>query len=377
MTRSRRSRRERGVALLLVLWVFLTLGVLALDFSQYMRDDAMASVNMADETRGYYVALAGLNRALYEASRERQENPGGATPPPITGEDDDVDVDGDGEADGNPFPLDGTWHEGEFDGAKFEVRLIGEDGRLPLNFELTPDNITLFTELLRAVVTNIVRGGNETEGVDRREDEAIRTIVDSVIDWRDCDSETQVNGAEDDYYLGQRRPHRAKNGYFDSVEELLQIRGVTPELFFGGEGRPGLRDVFSIYPKGQELEINARQNTPEVLSALFPVVDGLDVDELVQSRQDDPQALLLWLQQNIDTIVPGLSARVREKASEVVRVEARGDLTQKRNQAAVGAVVQLGEGFEGPNILAWIDRSPVPPRDQPEAGSAAQEGPQR
>src|SRR6185436_14049049 len=55
-------RRERGVVLVLVLWVFMTLGVLALDFSSYMRDDATATLNLSDETRGYYMALAGLNR---------------------------------------------------------------------------------------------------------------------------------------------------------------------------------------------------------------------------------------------------------------------------------------------------------------------------
>ena len=57
--------RQRGVALLLVLWVFMILGVLALDFSRYMRDDAMASVNLAEETRGYYLAIAGMQQALY------------------------------------------------------------------------------------------------------------------------------------------------------------------------------------------------------------------------------------------------------------------------------------------------------------------------
>src|SRR5881409_1157277 len=76
MTRTERTRRrgERGVALLLVLWVFMILGVLALDFARYMRDDAMASVNLADETQGYYLALAGMNRAIFDAERRREKN---------------------------------------------------------------------------------------------------------------------------------------------------------------------------------------------------------------------------------------------------------------------------------------------------------------
>ena len=67
--------RQRGIALLLVLWAFMILGVLALDFSRYMRDDAMAAVNFADETQGYYVALAGMHKALWQAKVAREENP--------------------------------------------------------------------------------------------------------------------------------------------------------------------------------------------------------------------------------------------------------------------------------------------------------------
>jgi Tfp pilus assembly protein PilX len=69
-----RHRRERGVALLLVFWVLMLLGILALDFSRYMRDDAMAAINLADETRGYYIALAGMNRAIYDAERVRERS---------------------------------------------------------------------------------------------------------------------------------------------------------------------------------------------------------------------------------------------------------------------------------------------------------------
>jgi type II secretory pathway component PulK len=67
-----RRRHERGVALLLVLWVFMVLGVIALDFARYMRDDAMAAINFADEARGYYIALAGMNRALFDVERLRE-----------------------------------------------------------------------------------------------------------------------------------------------------------------------------------------------------------------------------------------------------------------------------------------------------------------
>src|SRR2546422_4748582 len=82
------GRREHGVALLLVLWIFVVLGVLAVDFARYIRDDAMAAVNFAEETRAYYLALAGMNRTIFDADRARERAaPGAAAQPADIDED--------------------------------------------------------------------------------------------------------------------------------------------------------------------------------------------------------------------------------------------------------------------------------------------------
>jgi len=89
----------------------MTLGILALDFASYMRDDAMAAVNFSDETRGYYVALAGMNKALLDAMMERDEY---AEPAPIEGT-----QEAEEEEERQAIPVDGQWHPGEFAGAKY------------------------------------------------------------------------------------------------------------------------------------------------------------------------------------------------------------------------------------------------------------------
>jgi type II secretory pathway component PulK len=58
-------------------------------------------------------------------------------------------------------------------------------------------------------------------------------VADAVVDWIDPDDDPRPNGAENDYYMGQSPPYRCKNGPLDSLEEMLLIRGVTPELLFG------------------------------------------------------------------------------------------------------------------------------------------------
>ncbi len=68
-------------------------------------------------------------------------------------------------------------------------------------------------------------------------------IAAAIVDWRDSDSETGENGAEDDYYLMLSPSYQAKNAPFETVEELLLIRDVTPELLFGEDiNRNGVLD---------------------------------------------------------------------------------------------------------------------------------------
>jgi type II secretory pathway component PulK len=58
-------------------------------------------------------------------------------------------------------------------------------------------------------------------------------VADAIVDWIDPDDDARTNGAENSYYMGLSPPYQCKNGPLDSIEELLYVRGVTPELLFG------------------------------------------------------------------------------------------------------------------------------------------------
>ena len=62
-----------------------------------------------------------------------------------------------------------------------------------------------------------------------------QTIVDAILDWRDADDESRGETliTEREYYQGLARPYSIKNGPFDSVEELLLVRGVVGEVLYG------------------------------------------------------------------------------------------------------------------------------------------------
>lgn len=57
--------------------------------------------------------------------------------------------------------------------------------------------------------------------------------AEAILDWVDADDEVRAFGAESSVYAGMSPPYEVKNGPLDTIEELLLVRGVTPDLLFG------------------------------------------------------------------------------------------------------------------------------------------------
>jgi type II secretory pathway component PulK len=60
-------------------------------------------------------------------------------------------------------------------------------------------------------------------------------IANSILDWIDPDDSPRPNGAESDYYNGLDPPYQCKNAPLDTLEELLLVKGVTPQLLYGND----------------------------------------------------------------------------------------------------------------------------------------------
>ncbi len=60
-------------------------------------------------------------------------------------------------------------------------------------------------------------------------------IADAIVDYLDADDTARTEGAESSYYAGLSPPYQAKNGPLNSVDELLLVKGVTPQLLFGND----------------------------------------------------------------------------------------------------------------------------------------------
>ncbi|RDD62008.1 general secretion pathway protein GspK [Ferruginivarius sediminum] len=187
-----RLRRQRGLALVLVLWVLTLMSLMAAGFLSETRTEVRATRNRAEVAEAEALADAGIYFAI---SRLLQDRTGvaGDTEEPV------------------PVPADGRILEWTFGGGKVRLSLRDEMGKVDLN-AAHPD---VLWGLLQAV------------GVPRAE---ARVIAARILDFRDPDDLSRVDGAEDAEYIAAGRTYGAKDGAFQSIEEIGQVLGIDRTL---------------------------------------------------------------------------------------------------------------------------------------------------
>lgn len=340
-------REQRGVVLVMVLWALTVLMVISLELARTMRIEALTADTYHQEVETYYLALAGLHRALYGVMRAQQEgrslldarsNIGGLQKGLSSTEQKSAAQ----ERQEIWARGDGRWQSEEFGAGGYWVRVVDEGGKINLN---RVDEISL-----RQAFVNLGFAVKESEA-----------ITDAILDWRDTDSLVRLHGAESDDYLAQRVPYPAKDGLFDTLDELLLVRGVTPALFYG-QGGPGLQDLFSVYSAGAS-------NAPNLLTAsalVIRAVLGLDAElaeDLVNRRGDVSPTELAGL------FPAGADARgFNFGLPTVMTIDSIGYLNEGGVTRRVSAVVQR-QGVNGFRFLRWQDRyegvgAPAPAQTQ-------------
>src|SRR3990172_8572507 len=130
-------------------------------------------------------------------------------------------------------------------------------------------------------------------------------MVDSILDWRDADDIPHLYGAEVNDYPENRpgQASRPRNGGFQSVDELLLVKNMTPELFHGfftvetatGKYRrvPGVKELATV--SSGLGKVDANEAAPEVLRALpsmSPITAERIVSERTVKRFESPQDLV-------------------------------------------------------------------------------------
>lgn len=110
-------------------------------------------------------------------------------------------------------------------------------------------------------------------------------IAYSILDWIDEDVALSHSdyGAEENYYQDLEEPYKVKNRPFESIEELLLVRGMDQEIY------EKIRPYVTIFPRDSKLMVNFHTASEIVLKALArhrtgvsTNIDTSDADSLVE-----------------------------------------------------------------------------------------------
>lgn len=296
----RLMRNADGLALMLVIWVLAIFMVLALSFSYAVKTEVSATLSFRDAAEERFFAEGAMERAFLELQLRKIT--------PVSNAEED-----------QPWRADGTEYRVAFDRGHALVKITSESGKVDIN---KAPEIVLKNLLIAAGIP-----GDQVDG-----------IVDSIQDWRDSDDLHRLHGAEDDYYQALPVPYKAKNADFESIEELLLVRGVTPDLVYGTASRAGLADFMTVYSENGKINVSSAPR--EALMGL-PGMTAEVADMVIQFRQAREIRTTQEFRDIVGDLFTPMSPYITAGEGKIFTIEAIGRKTEKKGGLAVKAVVSL------------------------------------
>ncbi|MCX7765413.1 MAG: general secretion pathway protein GspK [Candidatus Sumerlaeia bacterium] len=280
-----RTNNQKGVILLGTLWLAVVLAIIAYSLAYQVQLEMKLTKLFRQRAQATALARAGIARAVADLKNDLMLD--------VSEEGQRFDAEGDIWA----KPDDKT--DVELGQGTYTVVVTDESGKLNLN--------TVNLEVLKQLL--IVLGVDEDK---------VEEIAFAIIDWRDTNDRPAsgegekenvyfsklIREAQNDKYADDDETviYYCKNDNFNTVEELLDVYGITPELFYGydphkkleselersekpterEEKKPGLRDLVTVYGEGH---LNVNTASKEVLMAVLAAIGqpGADPEEQAEA----------------------------------------------------------------------------------------------
>lgn len=297
----RSHHRQRGIALVLVLWMMVLLMVIAASLTVVQRNEIGMVSAMVQERQARAAISAAQQVMIYRLLN-----------PPASAADQEPE-----------WKADGVLRPWQFEGFELRIAATPESGRIDLN-QAAPEMLEqLFIEV----------------GLDPAEAEALR---DTILDWIDPDDDARLHGAEKSDYQAAGLPYGPRNRRFETLQELRQVLGMTPEVYR------------AVAPA---LTIHSGQRTVNPLFAdrlvlyAIPEVDRGVVDRYLIERDEA-------LAQGLEPSMPPFGGNfVSPSGARVYRLYAEVELDQGR-MVRGEMLISLGGGGGGGRPSLHFDRAP-------------------
>ncbi|MFB3926697.1 MAG: general secretion pathway protein GspK [Syntrophales bacterium] len=316
--KTNQKKTERGIALIVVLLIISVVVAATLELNASSRSEIYEAANFRDQIRALYLAKSGF----YCAQGVLSENTS------------------------TYDTLGGKWAKADlisaqsaalFDDGCFTVSVEDESGKIPVH-KLVVNGKDYNTEI-RDVLINFL-----SQPEFRLQTGQAAAIVDAIKDWIDTDSE--LTGGE----KGQKEPPFSKNAPLDSIEELLMVKGISRDLFYGKDGVPGIAQYLTIFGDGR---ININTAPKLVLKSLSREITDDVANRMDSYRRSDRNELSGpdWYRKITGLSGLNIPSSLTTTRSRVFRITSVG--LQNGLSKTVTGVVERGEKPTDYKIVFW------------------------
>ena len=304
-TRATKTKRE-GFVIIVVLCMVVTLSVLLLIFNEESRANLSAVEDFRMSAQALNYARAGLNVVIAAAAASSG-------------------------ADVDPSQPNLTSGESTISIDRGECRIKVTQESSKLNVNLLKDaggklDRTKIDHLLRLIDT-LNRDAAAESNIDY-------SIVPAIIDWIDTDDEVtslpfvkhKNMGAESSYYRRSSPPYKCRNAPIETIEELLQVKGMSPEVL------DRLRDCLTVYGDGK---ININSVSKLMLESLSEEMDATLARIIIERRRLKPF-------ESVDELLelPGMSDSLYLSISKTLTVDPKGEYYKVTVRGGVDRIVR-------------------------------------
>jgi len=235
---------DKGLALIVVLWVLTLLTIMASSFALTIQRESTIISGNKESAIGLALAEAGVNYAILMLLNNNEMQ---------------------------RWQANNSLYEIEFAEKRIRILIADEAGKISLN---KADKAQL-QQLLSSVVSD---------------NELADSLSAAIIDWRDPDDLKGVNGAEKDQYTAAGLTYKPRNNPFESLEELQMVLGMNADIY------QKLVPMLTVYSSGTGVYTPAASR--KVLLSLSDVsaeqVDAYLLQRAEQQRNAEPITTPEW-----------------------------------------------------------------------------------
>lgn len=267
----------RGIALLVTVAILSVVVAVSLEMNRRSRSTVTRAVIEQHRTTLSAMASSGVHAALAILIRDKA----------------DSEIDSIQEAWANPDIVQAVVTELTLDTGELFVAIQDEHAKIQVNSLVQGTGGRQYNESQRLLWDRFLRViHSRLSSKEPFEPDAVICAIKDWMDSEDDDALSCLNGAESDYYQGLTPPYPCRNGPIPHIGELMRIRGITANLFYGLPNERGISDYITAY-RGEDAQslltgftgkININTAEQPVLAAILPSGKEELAQELVDYR---------------------------------------------------------------------------------------------